>query len=353
MEDKFELESEDFYNLEETPLWMVETGLNGETLGGAIETIIFMSERPVSLDKIKSLINENIPLKTLHDSISHLEKEYEKNCHGVRLVEVAHGYQLRTKERYSGYLKNLSKIKTFFLSPTALEVLAIIAYREPISKSNIDKIRGVGSGHIIRNLMDKRLIQGVGRSDEIGKPVLYKTTSEFLELFNLKNLDDLPPEHELETMIERGVGESADIKTLVHGGEQKSFLFHEMDELDKLADSIKKISTETNFTTSLKTEEKKKKEGDKKTLSAFDLLEEHISRQLVMKVNREAQESKLLSENHASCSIVDREEKSFHAPLESDHAHLEAKVGNLEEKTCEFINKAKRMDLDFGVYEIS
>lgn len=118
--------------------------------------------------------------------------------------------------------------------------------------------------------MDKRLVKTSGRSEELGRPTLYTTTPEFLEVFNLASLDHLPPEHEVESLAKSSdIGQITDIKSLVTRGENKYF-FDEYEELEKLSDEIKSISTDTNFTKSLK----KSNEGEHK--SAFDVLEEFI-----------------------------------------------------------------------------
>ena len=101
-------------------LWQARTGLNSDTLCGAIETIIFMSDKPVSIQKIKALIDEDMPLKVIHEALQRLQAEYELKHHGLRLLEVAEGYQYRTKATYSKYVQDILKITSLFLSPTAL-----------------------------------------------------------------------------------------------------------------------------------------------------------------------------------------------------------------------------------------
>ena len=103
-------------------LWQARTGLNPDTLCGAIETIIFMSDKPVSIQKIKALIDEDMPLKIIHVALQRLQAEYEEKHHGLRLLEVAEGYQYRTKATYSKYVQDIFKINSLVLSPTALEV---------------------------------------------------------------------------------------------------------------------------------------------------------------------------------------------------------------------------------------
>lgn len=296
-EDDFQLEQEYFDpDKQEEQLWKARTGLNRETLCGAIETIIFMSERPVSIQKIKKLIDDEMPIRVIHESILKLQEGYEQTHHGLRLQEVAEGYQFRTKATFSKYVQDLFKVNSLVLSPTALEVLAIIAYKQPVSKNEVEKIRGVDSSHIIRGLMDKRLVKVTGRSNEAGRPSVYGTTPEFLEVFNLADLSGLPPEHELDEMITQGVGNISDIKTIVHSSSNNEFDFDEIDELDQLSDSIKSISVETSFTKSLKVEEKKRiNESGEKVKTAFDLLEDHLNEELVKAANIAASESSELS----------------------------------------------------------
>ncbi len=301
-------------------LWPARTGLNEDTLCGAIETIIFMSDKPVSIQKIKAHIDEDMPLKVIHESLQRLQAEYEQRHHGLRLLEVAEGYQYRTKATYSKYIQDIFKINSLVLSPTALEVLAILAYKQPVSKVEVDKIRGVDSGHVVRALMDKRLVKVVGRSEELGRPVLYGTTSEFLEVFNLADISGLPPEHELDELSRVStVGKIADIKTLVHEGDKAKFKYDEFEELDQLSESIKNISSETDFTTSLKIEEKKRHSNDGVEIkSAFDLLEEFVNRKLITEQNKCAVES-LLATNIIDPQVVhDLEAGPFNIPHDDE-----------------------------------
>jgi segregation and condensation protein B len=306
-------------------LWQARTGLNPDTLCGAIETIIFMSDKPVSIQKIKALIDEDMPLKVIHEALQRLQAEYEEKHHGLRLLEVAEGYQYRTKATYSKYVQDIFKINSLVLSPTALEVLAIIAYKQPVSKVEVDKIRGVDSGHIVRALMDKRLVRVTGRSDELGRPVLYGTTSEFLEVFNLPELSALPPEHELDEMSRVStVGKIADIKTLVHDGDKARFKFDEIDELDQLSESIKNIASDTDFTSSLKVEEKKRmSEEGAEIKSAFDLLEEFVNKRLITEQNKMALTSMLTTNVIEPKIIDDLEAGPFNTPEVDDEEEFQ------------------------------
>lgn len=284
---------------QEDMLWQARTGLNLDSLCGAVETLIFMSDRPISLQKIKAQIDEELPLRVLHEALSKLQKGYEEKHHGIRLVEVAEGYQFRTKATYAKFVQNLFKVQSLVLTPTALEVLAIIAWKQPVSKTEIERIRGVDSSHIVRALMDKRLVKISGRSEEIGRPSLFSTTEEFLEVFNLANIDQLPPEHELaELATQNTVGHIHDIKSVVFMGadQKKKFDMDELEELDKLSESIKEIAADTDFTMLLKQEEKRRIDGteDGPRLSAFDILEEFVRKDETVRQNRAAVSSELL-----------------------------------------------------------
>ncbi|MCO4794504.1 MAG: SMC-Scp complex subunit ScpB [Bacteriovoracaceae bacterium] len=327
---------------QEDKLWQARTGLNKETLCGAIETIIFMSDKPVALNKIKQLIDEDIPLRVIHEAIEKLQTEYESKHHGIRLQEVAEGYQFRTKATYSKFVQDLFKVSSLVLTPSALEVLAIISYKQPVAKTEVDKIRGVDSSHIVRQLMDKRLVKVSGRSDEMGRPVLYGTTPEFLEVFNLADLSELPPEHELEEMSQSTVGKISDIKTIVHNGDKEQFKFDEIDELDQLSESIKSINADTEFTKSLKVEEKKRiNAAGEEVKSAFELLEEYVEKEVLKAENQASNESELFTAitfpevvkdlTAGPFNLPDEEEEEFEMiDLDTGEAIVEDEIESIE-----------------------
>ncbi len=335
-----EAQSEEQFNLaadyfdpekQDEKLWQDRTGLNYDTLCGAIETIIFMSDRPVPLLKIKKMIDEAMPLNVLHDSIVKLQAEYEAAHHGLRLQEVAEGYQFRTKATYSKYVQDLFKVNALVLTPSVLEVLAIIAYKQPVSRPDIDKVRGVDSAHLIRTLMEKHLVKIVGRSEDVGHPSMYGTTQEFLEVFNLASIEALPPEHELKDLAKSSeVGKIADIRQICSEGDKKRFMFDELAELDQLSESIKHVVSETDFTRNLVSEEKKRVDGlnpDVKT--AFEILEEYIERQRIIEQNRQSITSEGLNVVAGPKVVVDLTAGPFNAPLaeEDDFQMIDLDTG--------------------------
>lgn len=322
---------------QEDMLWQARTGLNPDTLCGAIETIIFMSDRPISIQKIKAQIDNELPLRVIHESLSKLQAGYEEKFHGIRLVEVAEGYQFRTKATYSKFVQNLFKINSLVLTPTALEVLAIIAYKQPVSKTEVEKIRGVDSSHIIRALMDKRLVRITGRSEELGRPSLFGTTDEFLEVFNLADISGLPPEYELEEMATKNtIGTIADIKSVVFRSENLSkFSADESDELERLSNDINLIAADTNFTALLKSEEKRKTDGETAVRkSAFDILEDFVNREESVRQTKAAADSITIM-NVIDAKVVDiaQEGVVFNAPEidEEFEALRAAEIAEIEE----------------------
>ncbi len=313
----------DFFNEkeQEDKLWQARTGLNPDTLCGAIETIIFMSDRPVTLMKIKAQIDSDLPLRVVHESIARLQEEYEAKHHGIRLMEVAQGYQFRTKATYSKVIQNMFKVSSMQLSPTALEVLAIIAYKQPISRTAVESIRGVDSSHVVRQLMDKRLVRISGRSDEMGRPSLYSTSQEFMEVFNLNDLSQLPSESELhELATATDIGAISDIKTIVQNPDKKVFVFDEFDELEELTSQIKEIASDTMFTESLKSMDKKRKstEGVERK-SAFDILEDFVNSSETIEQNKEALLSEILMSAMEPKSVdITNTSKLLNAPCPED-----------------------------------
>lgn len=168
----------------------------------AIESIIFISDQPVSVHKL-SLAFPNVERAQLRKCLKELVEEWEALNRGFLLSEIAGGFQFRTDPRYSEDISNYNKkVRKFRLSRAALEVTAIIAYKQPVTKVEIEAIRGVDSSGVINVLMERRVIEIKGRKEVIGKPFLYGTTSEFLEVFGLKTLNDLPTLKELDEITQ-------------------------------------------------------------------------------------------------------------------------------------------------------
>lgn len=172
-----------------------------ENYQAIIEALILASEVPVTLEKICAILKE-IEKSEVKKLIERLIFEYSERLSGIYLAEVAGGFQFRTRPEMSSWIKKLKGTKPATLSPAALETLAIIAYRQPIVKAEIEDIRGVDVSGPLKGLLEKRIIRIVGRKDVPGKPIIYGTTKKFLEIFNLKDLSELPTLRELKELNE-------------------------------------------------------------------------------------------------------------------------------------------------------
>lgn len=170
-----------------------------EDLKYIIESLLFVSETPLTMDHLKGVI-EGEETTVIRAALDELMAEYETRDGGFVLKQVAGGYQFRTQGRYNEWIKRLIKPSTPRLSKAALETLAIIAYNQPIIRSDVEHIRGVDSGGVIRMLMERKLIRVLGRKEIPGRPLIYATTKHFLEVFELKDLKDLPTPREIEEL---------------------------------------------------------------------------------------------------------------------------------------------------------
>ena len=194
-----------------------------------IEAIIFASDTPLSLKQIKDIVNEpnkklssngetsKITEEEIKNFIDELNQEYAERGSAFRIIEIAEGYQFATLPEFAKWIGKLFKEKSKKkLSQPALETLAIIAYKQPISKPEIEAIRGVNVDHIIKTLLEKRLITIVGRAETIGRPLLYGTTKEFLKYFGLKDLSELPKPSEIEEIMKEEESEKLNLQDEVN-----------------------------------------------------------------------------------------------------------------------------------------
>ncbi|HOQ09599.1 MAG TPA: SMC-Scp complex subunit ScpB [Syntrophomonadaceae bacterium] len=157
----------------------------------AVEAILFMRGERVGTDELVEILD--VPMPELRDIMRELIAEYFQPGRGLQIVPVDDGYLMCTKKEYSDILARAARPIRRRLSQAALETLALIAYRQPITRAEIEKIRGVKVDRVINNLLERGLIEEVGVKDTVGKPILYGTTAEFLRLYGLTSLKDLPP----------------------------------------------------------------------------------------------------------------------------------------------------------------
>jgi segregation and condensation protein B len=171
-----------------------------QQIKAAVEALLYVSDAPIGLRKIKEAFGEDsgVEPEEIQNALASLQEDFGSDGRGVRIAELAGGYQIITRPEYAAYIKRLQKIKPPRLSAPALETLAIIAYRQPLIRAEIEAIRGVNADGVLKTLLERRLIRIAGRQDVPGKPIMYATTAEFLQYFGLKDLSSLPSLRELE-----------------------------------------------------------------------------------------------------------------------------------------------------------
>ena len=158
-----------------------------------VEALLFASDTPLEAERIREVLDLET-VDAAHDLAAALRARYDEEMRGLAIVEVAGGYRMVTRPELAPWLLRLARARTRVrLSRPALETLAIIAYKQPILRADIEAIRGVACGETIRSLMEKHLVKIAGRAEIPGRPILYGTTKRFLELFGLNSLKDLPP----------------------------------------------------------------------------------------------------------------------------------------------------------------
>lgn len=176
-----------------------------EDIKATFEALLFVSHEPLTMEKLASVL-EGVPKATLKTTMQTLQSEYDQVGRGLQITEVAGGFVMATRPEQSDAIKGLSKAKlSSKLSRSALESLAIISYKQPITRGEIEKIRGVETSGVLRTLLDQKLIRIAGRQEVPGRPMLYGTGKQFLQRFGLRDLRDLPPLKELK---ELGASES-------------------------------------------------------------------------------------------------------------------------------------------------
>ena len=163
----------------------------------AVTALVFASPVALSVKKLKNLLTHGgYDVSQLDLVLESLSQTFENK--GIQLVKVSGGYQLRTNPKYTEIVQKLVEERPQRLSKSALEVLAIVAYKQPITRADIDHVRGTDSGHLLKNLLEKNLVRTEGHKETAGRPLLYGTTPYFLEVFTLGSLDDLPALEDFE-----------------------------------------------------------------------------------------------------------------------------------------------------------
>jgi segregation and condensation protein B len=176
--------------------------MNYPNLSALLEAIVYLAKEPVSLDAIRKALPDVDPSE-LKAKLNELIEQYRMPERGIEIREVADGYRFSTKPEHHETLKHFlkSQVPPTRLSLAALETLAVIAYKQPVTIPEIQEIRGVHASSVIKTLLDKAFVTTAGRKEVLGRPILYKTTREFLVHFGLKDLNDLPTMEEFEELI--------------------------------------------------------------------------------------------------------------------------------------------------------
>jgi len=195
--DSPEPERQDNIDKSEEPGDESQEPSNELTLESVIEAVLFASDEPLTVVRLASITESTT--KQVREHIENLNKKYQDNNHAFRIEQIAGGFQMLTLSSYNHWLKKLLRARSETkLSPAAMETLAIIAYKQPVIRADIEAIRGVAVGEVIRSLSYKGLVKIVGRAEILGRPMLYGTTKKFLEVFGLNTLKDLPKIEELK-----------------------------------------------------------------------------------------------------------------------------------------------------------
>ena len=167
------------------------------TVESVVEAVLFASDEPLTAERLAKIAETSV--RQIRQHVARLNEKYEAGSNAFRVEEIAGGYQMLTVSVYNPWLKKLLRARgDTKLSPAALETLAIISYKQPIMRADIEAIRGGSAGEMIRSLMYKGLVKIVGRAEVLGRPMLYGTTRKFLEVFGLNSLKDLPKVEELK-----------------------------------------------------------------------------------------------------------------------------------------------------------
>jgi segregation and condensation protein B len=174
--------------------------LSADRVRTVVETLLFLSERPLTVEEIR--LASGVEAERIEKALDKLTGHYREGVCGIVLHEVAGGWQLRSSPDNAAFSRRYLKVKPQRLTRAALETLAIIAYRQPVTRPEVEEIRGVDCGAVVKALLERKLIKILGKKEEPGRPILYGTTREFLEFFALKDLASLPTLREFHELSE-------------------------------------------------------------------------------------------------------------------------------------------------------
>lgn len=248
-----EIEGSELAEFESAPVEN-QPHLEPAQVDSVLESFLFANDKPVSMNQIRQIFKgTNVKTADIKKSITRLTTNYMGVDRGLTLEEIGGGFQLRTKVENRPYLQGQVRSKVFRLSGPALEVLSIVAYKQPCVKMQVDEIRGVESGHLLRGLMERGIVEFSGKSELPGKPMLYGTTRKFLEIFSLRNIEELPSLAEIDDLIPEGIGDFmpekeslGDVTDSLSKDAGATYSEGEEELLD-ITDALKDITTTTEF----------------------------------------------------------------------------------------------------------
>ena len=172
-----------------------------DELKSIIENVLLAADQPVQIGELEKVFLDEANKKVLHSILEELKEEYQSR--NLQILEVADGYQLCTRHEFNDWIRKFLKLdRSSRLSQPSLDTLSIIAYKQPLTRQEVDEIRGVDSSGVIKTLLEKKVIGPAGRKKVPGRPIMYRTTQKFLEYFGLKDLSDLPTLEDLKEELE-------------------------------------------------------------------------------------------------------------------------------------------------------
>ncbi len=178
-----------------------------------VEALLLAAGEPLSVERIADVV-PGVKKADVAGLVDELGREYEEQARAFEVWEVAGGYQIRTRQEYGSYVRQLASERPLRLSRAALETIAVIAYKQPVTRAEIEQVRGVDAGPVLKGLLERKLLRIAGHREVPGRPILYATTKRFLEVFGLGALGDLPTLRELDQLLPPGSEEVA-LDTLI------------------------------------------------------------------------------------------------------------------------------------------
>lgn len=301
-----------------------------------VESLLFSTDKPISMAQMRQVFKgTTVTSKQIRWAIDQLAVEFAGVRRGITIEEINSGFQVRTKIDNLPYLRRMVKTRPFKLSGPALEVMAIVAYKQPVTKGGIDEIRGVESGHLLRGLMERSLVNFAGKSELPGKPMLYATTRKFLETFGLRNIRELPSLSEIDELIPEGIGEMSDFDKKNERLEditgdlsrEAGFTYSEgEEELLKISSELEDITTSSNFfeEEKLRAKEKRDKERAQDIRDSIMLGDtvEAKDRKWLERYEKSLEEAKVASE----VLSPNEEASSANSPKEEDPSPIELEI---------------------------